>query len=46
MAEPYCKSYVNKIFAKYSQNGSHVLERSQVNVWLEKDLNDSPLKKE
>jgi hypothetical protein len=41
----FCRTYTDKIFTKYDQNGNNVLDRGELKFWLRNELSNTPFRK-
>lgn len=41
MADKFCRSYTDKIFNKYDQNGNNVLDRGELKLWLRQEMSNN-----
>lgn len=43
--DKFCRTYTDKIFTKYDQNGNNVLDRGELKFWLRNELSNTPFRK-
>ena len=45
MADQFCRKFVDDIFTKYDVDGSNILDRRELKLWLNKEMTSRPLNK-